>query len=223
MHGLNRYALHLSRLEHSFDEHALYGSLTPFSEAISRIEAMIRQAEVENDQEYQHFFLDSDLELVETHLGCAFVTCQVFLTAVVSRVQALHGHHYSRAPTPLTTTSGERPAILAFGSTAVGTSGLSQMQVIDAFANYFKHRDQWRRPWSKLGRLAKETAVTITAVGAHEGSTGNLRTGAEVTGNPSYTDVESYSSLIIHWRDELWRAYRAELIGRGLLKGAITE
>lgn len=194
----------------------MHGSLTPFSQAIKGIDAIIRRAEVENDSAYQGFFLDSDLELIETHLGCAFITCQVFLTAVVSRVKALHDYHQSQGTKPLATTSGLKRDILAFGSSPVGTSGFSQIQVIDAFANYFKHRDEWSRPWSELRRQAKETAATITAVGAQEGSTGNLRRGAEAVGNTSYSDVESYGSLILAWKDAICSAYRAEFVGRGM-------
>lgn len=217
MPSVNYYALHLSRLEHAFDEQVMSGSLKPFSQAIARIIAVIERAQAENDDVYQDFFLDTDLDLIETHLGCALITAQVFLTAVVSRVKALHDYHRSQSAHPLTTTTRVKRDILAFGSALVGSSRFTQTQVIDAFANYFKHRDEWRGPWSKLSGQSADTAAVITAVGAQEGSTGNLRTGAAVLGNASYAAVDSYGALILAWKDAIYTGYRTELRSRALV------
>src|SRR5579859_3743288 len=140
MTGLNYYALHLTRLEHSFDESLINSAIEPFSRAITAINTAIDAARIRRDDAYVDFILDDDLELIETHLGCAFITCQVFLTAVVSRIADLHRYNDSQGNTPLITTGKNKRDILSTDSTVAHGSAHTTMQVIDAFANYFKHR-----------------------------------------------------------------------------------
>jgi hypothetical protein len=65
----------------------------------------------------------------------------------------------------------------------------SQIEVIDAFANYHKHQDEWGPDWTTLTGQQRRTVDIIQLVGAYQSSTRNLRTGAEYLGNPTYSDV----------------------------------
>jgi hypothetical protein len=215
--GVNFYALALKRLEMAFDEHTLQEALLPFSHAITKIETAIDKARIDHDDVYADFFLDDDLDLMETHLGSAFVTCQVFLTAVVSRVKALHKYTRSQGRPAFSSTTSSKRDILATGSGPVPGSTYTQIQVIDAFANYFKHRDEWAVNWSTLDAQSRNTATIITSVGASQGSTGNLRTGAEALGIKFYHNIDACATVIANWKDSLCGSYQRELLASSLV------
>jgi hypothetical protein len=84
---------------------------------------------------------------------------------------------------------------MAFGSSSVANSKFSEVQVIDAFANYFKHKAEWAGDWDKLKTLQLKTAQIIQAVGASQESTGNLRTGSKVLGNETYTNISTLAII----------------------------
>ena len=106
---------------------------------------------------------------------------------------------------------------MLFGSEKVICTEFSQVQVIDAFANYFKHRDEWRADWNSLPQKSASTAQIISAVGASQGSTGNLRAGAEVLGNAAYTNVTVFIEILNNWRKNLYDGYREELETKQLI------
>ncbi len=163
MASINLYALSLSRLDRAFDEQTIRSSLAPFTQAIGHVKSVIDRAMIQNDEAYQDFLLDDDLNLIENHLGCAFITCQVFLTAAVSRVKALHELTRSQGRVPFKTSTESKRNILAAAAAPLAGTPYTQMQVIDAFANYFKHRDEWDPRWSKLDKQSAYTASVIRA------------------------------------------------------------
>jgi hypothetical protein len=101
--------------------------------------------------------------------------------------------------------------LLETGSANVAKSKYTEIQIIDAFANYFKHSDQWPLDWSKADGQSKDTIEIIQSVGAQPGSSGNMRTGAEALGCPTYNNLDSLLDKITQWRDELVKQYRTEL------------
>jgi hypothetical protein len=106
---------------------------------------------------------------------------------------------------------------MGFRSPSVKGSTFTEVQVIDAFANYFKHREEWIGEWANLPKQSADTARIIQAVGASRGSTGNLRTGAEALGNESYADVVLFAEVLRRWLRSVHDAYRKELEKEGLL------
>lgn len=82
----------------------------------------------------------------------------------------------------------------------MGATGYTEIQVIDAFANFFKHNEEWEWDWSKLKDRSRKTAEIITAVGASQGSTGNFRKGAAAIGNVDLTRVTILVGIIASWR-----------------------
>jgi len=77
----------------------------------------------------------------------------------------------------LTTTTDKKGDIIAFGGSAVA-GNYTSVEVINAFANYFKHGDEWDSQWRASKQQQQETIDILRAAGARPGSTGNLRTGA---------------------------------------------
>ncbi len=116
-----------------------------------------------SDEGYIDAVSDEETSVIENLLGAAFVVCQTYLTGVVSQVTKLNKWCERQFGESLPSASGRRIDILGRGvSTSAVTTGGTRYtvsQVTDAFANYFKHRDEWKTvDWTKLDGQAQGTA-----------------------------------------------------------------
>jgi putative component of membrane protein insertase Oxa1/YidC/SpoIIIJ protein YidD len=161
---------------------------------------------------------DEATEYIEDLLGISFVACQSYISYVVSDICRLHDACNSLAsPVILTTTSGRKIDILRKCSPPV-KGGYSEVQIIDAFANYYKHKDEWDWDWDCPPARSQLTVDVIRSVGASRGCTGNMRTGAEALGNGEYCDTRAMMKGLESWGQELFKAYSEELRVKGLLR-----
>jgi len=213
---MNMYDLHLNFIGTDFRIDSLERVLQVISNAITEVSENISEAIESKRDEYIESVVDDETSVVEELLGAAFVVCQSYITTIVSGLMSLHERADSDGH-KLTSTDGSRRDILGTESTEVGKSEFTEIQTIDAFANYFKHHTEWRANWNKVKGSSKRTVQIIKSVGAEQGSTGNLRKGAEVLGNPTYNNVDSFIDKIVEWRDELLILYRKELKSLGIL------
>lgn len=221
-HPVNPYFFHLQWMSLHWDKIRVERSLEAIGATINECIKTIDR--VTESEEYADIVVDEECGMIEEFLGTAFVVCQTYITAMRSRVQALHRYHESQQPgKPLQTTTANKESILRFGSKKVGRGGYSAIQVIDAFANYFKHHDEWHGDWKKLKRPASDTAKIIMAVGAERGSTGNLRTASKRLGNPDYKDVRVFAKILASWSERLIREYAKELKARRLIRRTKTR
>ena len=91
----------------------------------------------------------------------------------------------------------------------------SPVEVLNAFANYYKHQDEWGHyDWEKLKAVQLQTARIAFSAGARESTTGNLRTGAEFLGNREYSNVMAFAAILSSWRTNLVSVYRSEVGAR---------
>lgn len=216
-HPVNPYHFYLKWVSLDCDHARLMRGLRPLGEAIAECAERADRVALEHS-DYADVFIDEETALIETLLGTVFVVCQTHITAIRSRLQALHRYHLSQElKNPLTTTTGRKQDILRFGGRKIRKAGYSAVEAIDGFANYFKHNDEWYGNWKKLKGQAAGTVAIITAVGAQQGSTGNLRTAAERLGNKKYSDVGAFAKPIKEWGTGLVRAYTRECRRRGLI------
>jgi hypothetical protein len=178
--------------------------------AISKSNSLINQVETEKEasQREKDWIIDDECDIVEHLLGTAFVLCQAYITSVCSVIRKNHSIAKSHGIS-LTTTEGTRPNIMRFGFSG-NNDAPSEIEIINAFANYFKHRDEWDRDWKKL-KQGKETAEIIERVGASSGSNSNLRQGSIALGNPEFSNTAIFFQKLEQWRNNLGEAYKKEI------------
>ena len=82
--------------------------------------------------------VDDALEYEDDLCGIAFVTAQAYITGVVADVNALRGHALRGAHSPIS-----KHELLKTANPIVSNTRLTQMQLCDTMANYYKHRDEW--------------------------------------------------------------------------------
>jgi len=186
--------------------------LSPIGYAIRKSKQYLDTVAMKANQDWLEIVTDEETEIIENLLGTAFVVCQTHITLVVSSVKRLHKVFQKSEGRPLSGLEESKDKIMRLGATPMGTSAYTDIQVIDAFANYFKHLEEWPHDWTKLKRgLQQKTGDIIVSAGARSGSTGNLRTGAEVLGNSEYHQVEIFADRINSWHRKVREEYEAQL------------
>src|SRR6267143_671924 len=171
-HPTNPYQMQLSWLSITGDAARLGRTLDIVGDAIKAASRRIDDAQKTGDAEWLDIVVDEECAIIEDLIGTAFVVCQTYITGVVSRIVGLHTYHDKNGPNPLVTTSGVKhapkgisPSILRFGSRKIGRSGRTAVELIDAFANYFKHHEEWTGSWSNLKGGSAATARAVMSVG----------------------------------------------------------
>jgi hypothetical protein len=206
------FRLHLRGLDLGVesDNPLLYTLDSAIRDSVRRIE----EAEEPDDRPEYIWLIDDECDQIEDHLGLSFVTCQVSITNVVSHCKRLHEFHERQTGIrEIASYKDVRQDLLQRCSAPVGDTLHTAITAIEAFANYFKHRDEWGVDWSLLNRNALPTAKVIQSLGAQSGSTGNLRRGFEgILGNHDYHQVLKLGALVSDWAAALKAEYKNELL-----------
>lgn len=201
----HRVILQLSTLRLRCEEiDSLRYLLSPLQGSIQRSYARVAEAEVEGSPDYLDAVVEDECGMVEETLGVAFVACQARLTGIVSAAQRL-GESARAASKPVSLPINKRE-LLALGERHSEATDYSFVALVDGFANYYKHRDEWRTiNWEKLDSRQLPTAQVISAVGACAGSTGNLRRGAEAIGVVDLQDLSPLARVVERWAEGILR------------------
>ena len=213
---INWYRFGFARIDSDYQIEIIERSLTPLGEAVAQCAETIDQATAFGDDRHLDAVIDDETAIVENLLGTAFVVCQSYITFVWSRVKSLHRSCHE-ADITLTTTDNTKAGIMRLGSQLVPQTQYTEVQVIDAFANYFKHHEEWNGRWEQLPNPAARTVPILAATGATQFSTGNFRTAAKKLGNESYSNVRAFSNILRSWGQEVRKQYDLELGSKGLL------
>jgi len=141
--------------------------------------------------------------VVENLIGVAFVMCQVVIETVVSIVMHLHERVVSDGHVLPTCSEkkNRKRCLLPLGCPLADHSQYTDVQVIDVFANYFKHRSREDYRWDNIMRY----------VGASDGCTGNMRRAAEALGLTDCENLRLLEDKVIKWADEVIAKYKSEL------------
>lgn len=212
---MNIYRVLLELIEMRLHSLPLQRVLDSLGTAVQECDSAIGQATKSQDAEYLEAVVDDECAVIENLHGAAFVICQAEITAVVSHVMRIHkdamaqGHH-------LNISDGTKRGILSMGPPMPGFT-YTHVQVINAFANYFKHCEEWNRPWAELTGISEQTVVVISAIGASEYNTGNLRKAVESLGIPDYKQLQLLSDHVVRWAKAVKNSYESELRQRMLL------
>jgi hypothetical protein len=197
----------------TLDRHRVYSKRFVYERVLAEIGNAIRKStnKAENIEELPteliDQIIDDETEIVEYLLGTAFVLCQAYITDVVSTVMSLHKFADSR-DISLKTTTNKKQDILRFRHEG---DSFSPAEVIDGFANYFKHRDEWVFNWQKLSKDGQKITVKIIkSAGAESGGTGNLRQGSIALGNLNFVETGIFLDKLEQWHLSLIDAYRTE-------------
>ncbi|MCG8603524.1 hypothetical protein MJD09_00795 [bacterium] len=210
--GTNVYAFDLLWIQASLDSPPADRVLNAIGKGIRVIGESPLPVNEDDETGYYQALIEEGSDLCEALVGTSFVVCQTYVASVVAAVKDVHKSYcLTHHDTSLCATGEDKYSIIGFGSRRLPGSTYSLVQVIDAAANYFKHKDEWTQPWSAMDGHRGRTAEIVMAGGAKEGSTGNLRCLANSIGNVTFDDMEVLVDILRDWANELHDAYEAEL------------
>lgn len=90
-------------------------------------------------------------------VGASFVLAQLALTQSVAIVQRIRRCVHNPIAIP-----GNKPSILSWEADVHSHTGLSELLIIDACANYFKHQHEWPSDWDVTdGTPFQQRTITI--------------------------------------------------------------
>ena len=128
------------------------------SEALQNIDAIFS----ENSYNIARKYWDVPTELIHEekglYIGNIFVLAQVAIVQAVAIFRKLREFSDNCNAFP-----NKKDAILSFKSEIANNGNLSQIAVIEATANYFKHQHEWPDSWNTI-ELSGVQATTIRAV-----------------------------------------------------------
>ncbi|MEK7782021.1 MAG: hypothetical protein AAB370_11030 [Verrucomicrobiota bacterium] len=212
---MNIYPVLLELIEIRFHPMPLQRVLESLGTAVQQCDSAIDQATKSQDADYLEAVVGDECAVLENLLGAAFVTCQAEITAVVSHAMRIHADAKAQGHN-LSSSDGTKNGILSIGQPIPGSTH-TNVQVIDAFANYFKHCEEWDQSWTALAGRSKQTMDVISAMGAVEYGTGNLRAGVAALGIPDYKQLQLLSDHVVQWARAVKTGYESELRKNNLL------
>ena len=219
----NWFQMMLDMLDPRLEQPDLERLHQPIESAIAMARERCEDAGLNASEDLRDIVWEEESDYTEELLGVAFVICQARLTRVATRVIALHdgaddaGKRLSVVALPPGRGERKRSVFEAHSALVLNTK-YTHIQAINAYANYFKHHDEWIGTWAKIDGSAKTTIAIITATGASQGCTGNLRTGAKALGITSYDDLSPLRAIVEKWHASLCDALETDLRAAGLIR-----
>lgn len=150
---------------------------------------------------------EHDIEVAQLLIGSVFVLGQAAITQAVSLVKRMYQLAGSSSGIP----TGKED-IMALESPIHVDSGLKKISLINAVANYFKHRHEWWDDWSGP-EASLPTIRAVSRIGLSPSDQYNLET-ALLAFDIAPDNMVPLSQLVSEWREKLAANLRARLDAR---------
>jgi len=168
-------------------------------------QARLEQLAGEISAEHHDFLAEEWNTLSHGLFGAAFVTCQAYITAVVSSALAFRQHivdDLEKSPKALPKTKGKLLDLL-------GTS--SSIGLINALANYFKHSEEWAMDeWKYPSNSSKGTIKVLKQWGFDRSYPYLLTDGAKQLGIVDGRGVRALAGMFEDWSRNIVGAARLD-------------
>ncbi len=214
--------LHLSKSRVEFD---MLERLHAHIEAeIRRSSERIETARSSGDEGYLNAVIDAECEHAEELLGLAFIVAQNFIMSVRARFAALAKACRRDLSQPLTFLRDPNACgILDMADAMPNGSKYTEVEAINAVANYWKHQMEWTThleergeyrvlEWGNAGKAGVMRTIEIAkSLGMSAASTGNLRTAAAALGVDTFHDLSPIRMKLSRWVALLHERARGEI------------
>ena len=153
---------------------------------------------------------EHEIEVVELLIGSAFVLGQAAIAQAVAIVKRIHED--ARKPLWI---PGSKDEIMETAAPEHNATGLSKISIINAAANYYKHRYEWWDDWS--GPLkSKPTIDVVVKLGLLRNGDRNLQRALwALEIHPD--NLTPLAQIIGEWRSQLAKEIETQLIDHRLL------
>jgi hypothetical protein len=130
-------------------------------------------------------------------IGNIFVLAQVAITQSTILFQKLRGYCDKKDRFPK-----QKKKIYEFRSNTVNGLNISEISLIDAIANYFKHQDEWPSNWVSTNNNSYPTMEIVKNIGMKpQLLTDNIEIALNVLGVSG--DISGVTNIVQSWRETL--------------------
>lgn len=166
---LNLYKLRLDSIDIAFQYDITIDALLHLRGTIERVFERTDEITKTLAQDNAQWIWEDTNASVDALRGSAFVICQAAITSIVSRVKALH--EYARCcGVSLSSVPNNKAQLLAFRSAPIPSTTVTQIEAIEALANYFKHHDEWPAGWINPDARSRPTIAILQTLGFQYGN-----------------------------------------------------
>jgi hypothetical protein len=212
--AVNLYKIHLDLISLAFQYDIAVDALHELRKTIRRMHDRTVDITKDLGQDNADFvWMDTNSVIEDLH-GAAFVICQSSITAIVSRLKAIH-QFAQGAGTSINSVPREKKDMLAFKSPAIPSTGTTQIQAIEAFANYFKHNEEWPRGWVNPDARSKPTIDILHALGFQFGNNSILRNAMQLF--DSNGNLLALANSINEWHEAVLNELKSEFASLRLI------
>lgn len=195
----------------------------PLSHALHRLAQLVEGEEhylysVHEDvaPRYRDVSLVQGLEGIAILIGAGFVAAQSMLARTFAAVRRIDEMEVLRLAGGVDL---PRRKVDLFLIAAHDRNGVSDIQGINALANYFKHSSEWPYNWSELnGPLELETARTVIRLGLTPCDPDNMFKGADFLGFGGRSGLSRLGMRVQEWREAIEKEIRKRLRRKCLLE-----
>lgn len=201
----------LWRLKYEVDDTRFLQIFADFASLIRRSEKARERAAKQGNADYAEFVGESEAEYLEEIIGASFLILQAKIRRVTVAVQRLR--EFARDQHKIELGGLGRTRVMSLDG-PFKKNAPSQINLIWAIANYFKHRDEWQHDaWKDKKpkeqedhalRQARETRRVVENAGIVEFSTGNMRTAYEYFGIDPYSKCELLARDVQDWSERVY-------------------
>lgn len=203
----------LEMLEFDIDDALLTDVFHPIEQAIASGETRLKELPKDPVDDREADWAEDvglqEWDLIEELIGMAFVAVQTYASRVrasAARLSRIYEKHHGKK---LFVTGGD---VLNLYSPIISGSPFTEVEGMNAVANYWKHRDEWNAGWSNLTGQQQKTADRIRAIGLEPGHHDNLRRAAKAFGvGASFGTLEPIRVKARKWAGEIYTAAEAKI------------
>lgn len=214
---IDRVAIGLESLRIAIEDRMVDKLFSALEQVITSASSRIEEASRAGDEEYADVVTDEESSHVEELIGLMFVSAQTFITTVRNRLAQVSEICKKEKGRSLSFLKDQRAYdVLKFADPMRGTPHYTEIEVINAVANYWKHQEEWSAhnfTWdtTKMRDKEKRTIEIISAVGMSPYSSGNLRKAANTFGIASYNDLSVIQDKLSKWARSLLEKAQSEI------------
>ncbi len=167
-------------------------------------------------------FYNEGILIIEQLLGTTFVFYQTYITSIISKFlfYKYQVEQELEINLELPSFKNQKNVILQIGQIPPKFTykegdkeeHYSAIQVIDGFANYFKHHEEWNYDWKNLNQSAEKTVNIIKSVeGVNFDNNDNMIKASRALGNTTLTNTVILFEKLEKWYIAVGRTWNQEI------------
>lgn len=158
------------------------------------LQDLIRQLEIAEQDDDDWFGIEEAVELSEGIYGMAFLAAQNYITGTVSDIKMIY------RKVPEAETRFKKHELIKEHNDCLSKLPITQLQLCDAVANYYKHHEEWD-DWQPIGKR-KHTIPALQSAHIGENDSYPCHKAAQLLLPDTGEDLSPLATILRNWRSD---------------------